>query len=430
MANHMNVKLHIYDLSKGLAKQISMMMLGKQIDGVWHTGVVVYGREFFFGGAGIQHCPPCGTVLGSPDNIVQLGRTNMSESEFKDFLKSLSIDEFNASKYHLLKHNCNTFSDRICQMLVQQPIPSYITSLPNDVMSTPFGKMLAPVIESMTVAPEGGMSVDEFNRKKTPNETSNSPLMSIKMPLDLFNEQKVEIKSKLDSNSFDLLEESYKYASQDSNSTEWSIGRFHIRSIISALSKIEDSKQKNGICSLLTNCLKMEETVDVLLDDPKEPIKDFFSLKDPKVLLNPLINATSSVSLSDKVMRKHAKESIRSVVSGLLENIDCTSSASKLAYNLLHSNVHDDEYENCLEIGSALIENISSSDFIYSASDEDCLTILRVLDMSLDGSSSVADLANSTEFHSTLQNVSTKRENNKDITEMCNFLSAKLLSLS
>lgn len=32
---------------------------GKQIDGIWHTGIVVYGKEFFFGGmGGIECCAP------------------------------------------------------------------------------------------------------------------------------------------------------------------------------------------------------------------------------------------------------------------------------------------------------------------------------------------------------------------------------------
>lgn len=40
---------------------------GKQIDGVWHTGVVAYGREYFFGGAGIQACIPVSNyVLCAP----------------------------------------------------------------------------------------------------------------------------------------------------------------------------------------------------------------------------------------------------------------------------------------------------------------------------------------------------------------------------
>lgn len=35
-----------------------IILSGRQIDGVWHTGVVAYGREYFFGGGGIQSCLP------------------------------------------------------------------------------------------------------------------------------------------------------------------------------------------------------------------------------------------------------------------------------------------------------------------------------------------------------------------------------------
>lgn len=33
-----------------MAKGMSQMFLGKQIEGVWHTSIVVYGTEYFFGG--------------------------------------------------------------------------------------------------------------------------------------------------------------------------------------------------------------------------------------------------------------------------------------------------------------------------------------------------------------------------------------------
>lgn len=31
---------------------------GRQVEGVWHTAVVVFGREYFYGGGGIAHCAP------------------------------------------------------------------------------------------------------------------------------------------------------------------------------------------------------------------------------------------------------------------------------------------------------------------------------------------------------------------------------------
>ena len=45
-----DVKLHVYDLSKGMAAQFSRQLIGKYIEGIWHTGIVVYGKEFYFGG--------------------------------------------------------------------------------------------------------------------------------------------------------------------------------------------------------------------------------------------------------------------------------------------------------------------------------------------------------------------------------------------
>ena len=41
-----------------------IFLIGKPIEGIWHTGIVVYGKEYFFGSAGIESCPPAGTLLG------------------------------------------------------------------------------------------------------------------------------------------------------------------------------------------------------------------------------------------------------------------------------------------------------------------------------------------------------------------------------
>ena len=50
------VRLHVYDLSQGLARNMSMSFLGVHIDIIPHTGIVCYGNEYFFSG-GIQVQP-------------------------------------------------------------------------------------------------------------------------------------------------------------------------------------------------------------------------------------------------------------------------------------------------------------------------------------------------------------------------------------
>lgn len=74
------VQLYIYDMTKGLASMMSPLLLGKylhkirifliffiftfdvikgrRIDGVWHTSVVVFHREYFFGSHGISSISP------------------------------------------------------------------------------------------------------------------------------------------------------------------------------------------------------------------------------------------------------------------------------------------------------------------------------------------------------------------------------------
>lgn len=151
------VKVYIYDLSKGMARSLSQAFLGKRIEGVWHTGIVVYGEEFYFGGmGGIEACSPGGTFLGQPDSIVDLGHTQIPHDVFLGHLYDLSQSTFRPSCYHLLDNNCNNFSSELAQFLTGNDIPSNITGLPAEVLSTPLGQMMKPWIDAMSVNPSGG----------------------------------------------------------------------------------------------------------------------------------------------------------------------------------------------------------------------------------------------------------------------------------
>lgn len=149
MADNQTVELYIYDLTNGMAAMMSQMLLGRHIEGVWHTAVVAYGREFFYGGSGIQSCIPGGTVLGQPNKLEKIGETFIPYQVFKDYLRGLAESTFRGSNYNLIKHNCNIFSQELCQFLCGTSIPKYILDLPQDLLSTPIGQSLAPLIESI-----------------------------------------------------------------------------------------------------------------------------------------------------------------------------------------------------------------------------------------------------------------------------------------
>lgn len=151
-----SVKLYVYDISKGLARQLSPLMLGKQLDGIWHTSIVVHGEEFLYGGGGIFNYPPGGTSLGEPNSIVDLGNTEVTEEIFMEYLSSLGESTYRCDKYHLFEHNCNTFSNDVAQFLTGSQIPSHITNLPSEILSTPFGQALRPILDSISITPPGG----------------------------------------------------------------------------------------------------------------------------------------------------------------------------------------------------------------------------------------------------------------------------------
>lgn len=141
------VTLNVYDLSQGLARQLSTTFLGKSIEGIWHTGVVVYGNEYYFGG-GIQHAPAGTTPYGTPVQVVDLGITHVPKDVFEMYLQEIS-PRYTAETYSLLTHNCNNFSNEIAQFLVGATIPDYILNLPNEVTNSPMGALIMPMIQQL-----------------------------------------------------------------------------------------------------------------------------------------------------------------------------------------------------------------------------------------------------------------------------------------
>lgn len=141
------VSVNLYDLSNGMAAQMSQMLIGKRIEGIWHTGVVVFGKEFYYGG-GICKDPPARTPYGNPIRNIPIGSTELPEEMFTDFLQGIS-SKFSADKYDLFKNNCNNFSNDCCEFLTGLGVPSYITGLPDEVLKTPMGAQIMKMVGGM-----------------------------------------------------------------------------------------------------------------------------------------------------------------------------------------------------------------------------------------------------------------------------------------
>jgi hypothetical protein len=126
------VRLRVYDLSKGQARLLSPIILGYQIEGIWHTSVEVYGYEYYFQD-GILCAKPGKTHHGEPLKVVDMGTTFLSPEVFHLYLSNLR-GEYNAHTYNLFKNNCNHFSNDVVKFLVSKAIPNYILELPDFVL--------------------------------------------------------------------------------------------------------------------------------------------------------------------------------------------------------------------------------------------------------------------------------------------------------
>ncbi|KAL0205122.1 hypothetical protein P9112_000429 [Eukaryota sp. TZLM1-RC] len=147
-----SVKVYLYDISMGMAKTMSPMLLGPQnaLDYIPHTSVVVFGMEYFFG-MGVQRCIPGQSGHGQPMKVLDYGHTEVPSELFEEWLTTAAA-KYNTTSYHLLDLNCNNFTNDAIEFLSGSTLPAEIVTLPQQVMSTPLGQMIKPFIEQFFAA--------------------------------------------------------------------------------------------------------------------------------------------------------------------------------------------------------------------------------------------------------------------------------------
>lgn len=139
----------MYDLSHGLAAMYAPMMLGINLEAIFHTSVVVHGKEHYID-QGIKVCERPGTTkYGNPREIITMGSTGVPSDLLMDFLEDLRQHDgkkYDAVLYDLFDNNCNHFSDVLCEFLVGKNLEDRILHLPQQVLATPNGQMLKQML--------------------------------------------------------------------------------------------------------------------------------------------------------------------------------------------------------------------------------------------------------------------------------------------
>ncbi|KAH6695258.1 PPPDE putative peptidase domain-containing protein [Plectosphaerella plurivora] len=123
------VTIHVYDLLPEGRLSSVLWAFGTSL---LHSGVVINGREYAYGGHGRPNMtgvywtkpkaePPGGTFKME----ILHGFTFASQPEIENILDEIS-QEFQGTLYNLLKKNCNHFTSELCRRLTGNPGPGWL----------------------------------------------------------------------------------------------------------------------------------------------------------------------------------------------------------------------------------------------------------------------------------------------------------------
>ncbi|XP_068159655.1 deubiquitinase DESI2 [Drosophila tropicalis] len=135
------VILNIYDL---VDINMYTMPLGL---GVFHSGIQLYDTEYCYSGhgysfTGILEIQPCNgqATLGEHCRYresVLLGYTHFSSEEVQRIVEQLG-QLYTGDCYHLIRNNCNHFSNSLAKILCDRGIPGWVNRLAHFVACVPF----------------------------------------------------------------------------------------------------------------------------------------------------------------------------------------------------------------------------------------------------------------------------------------------------
>eukprot|EP00913_Durusdinium_trenchii_P016328 g15347.t1 len=108
------VKLHLYDLSRGSGNQFQWL-LGEGMEQIWHTGVVAFDKEYLQNQ--LRRAVP-GEESGL--HLLEPG------GELHDFIVCELKPIFHRDTYDVICNNCNHFSDRVSMYLTGNHLPQDI----------------------------------------------------------------------------------------------------------------------------------------------------------------------------------------------------------------------------------------------------------------------------------------------------------------
>lgn len=140
------VQYYQYDMSGGRAQLLPSALVGEHLDGIWHTSIVVFGREYWYSGS-IRSCAPGQGPFGSPTRVVTFPeQTLRTPFDLMSFLRHDLAQNFKVGNYDIFSRNCNHFSDAVCKFLLNRQLPEEVLRQPEQLLSSPVTSLLRPLL--------------------------------------------------------------------------------------------------------------------------------------------------------------------------------------------------------------------------------------------------------------------------------------------
>jgi thioredoxin len=159
-----------------MARQMSPLIVGRVVEGIWHTSIVVHNKEYYFQGGTFGDAPKS-TPFGIPLREIPLGNTEITKQELDDYVVSIA-DQFSANTYDIFQNNCNHFSNNLSEFLVGETIPTEYLNQAKEFDHTPIGNFIKSMNEAMKAqvqSAHGGLS--QFSQA-TPARPFQAPVGS------------------------------------------------------------------------------------------------------------------------------------------------------------------------------------------------------------------------------------------------------------
>jgi len=117
----------IYSLLNERSGRAVKVFLGSHAaSNLWHSSVIAYNNEYFFGTKGIHRLDPKrgDEIMGMKSKLIYPAfKLNISEECFLQYLDRVSRGSCHFKKYHFLKWNCTDFVELVLQWVRYRELP-------------------------------------------------------------------------------------------------------------------------------------------------------------------------------------------------------------------------------------------------------------------------------------------------------------------